>query len=158
VAYKNSTIFSTKFKAPYRLWVRCLRSRIWASSHGQTRLGRHIGSQSEKQHNTVSLKAQWSSQRGQATSRNRNFALFSYLFDIFSDSVSLNWKHTNFWLNWTEGVAYRNSTIFCSKFKEQSRLSIRCLRSRIWASSHGQTRLGRHNRSEGKKHHNTINT
>jgi hypothetical protein len=35
------------------------------------------------------LKAQWSSPRGQATSRNRNFALFSYLFDIFSDSVSL---------------------------------------------------------------------
>jgi hypothetical protein len=69
-----------------------------------------------------------------------------------------NWKHTNFSLNWTEGVAYRNSTIFRSKFKAQSRLSIRCLRSRIWASSHGQTWLGRHSRSQGKKHHNTINT
>jgi hypothetical protein len=32
VAYRNSTIFSMKFKAPSRLHVRCLRSRIWASS------------------------------------------------------------------------------------------------------------------------------
>jgi hypothetical protein len=66
--------------------------------------------------------------------------------------------HINLWLNWTEGFAYRNSTIFRSKFKAQSRLSIRCLRSRIWASSPRQTQIGRHSRSQGKKHHNTIST
>jgi hypothetical protein len=37
MTYRNSTIFSTKFKAPSRLRVRCLRSQIWASFHGQTR-------------------------------------------------------------------------------------------------------------------------
>jgi hypothetical protein len=41
----------------------------------------------------------------------------------------LNRKHTNFQLNWTEDVAYRNSTIFSTKFKAQSRLRVRCLRS-----------------------------
>jgi hypothetical protein len=118
VAYRNSTIFSTKFKAPSRLWVRCLRSRIWASSHGQTRLGRHIRSQREKQHNTVSLKAQRRSPRGQA---------------------------------------YRNYTIFCMKFKPPSQLWVGCLRGWIWASSHGQTRLGRHSTSQRKKQQKTIN-
>jgi hypothetical protein len=34
VAYTNITIFSTKFKTPSRLRVRCLRSQIWASSYG----------------------------------------------------------------------------------------------------------------------------
>ena len=159
MAYRNSTIFSTKFKAPSRLWVRCLWSRIWASSHGQTRLGRDIRSQREKQHNTVSLKAQRSSPRGQATSRNRNFALFVLICLIFFLILYyLNWKHNNFQLNWTEGVACRNYTIFCMKFKPPSQLWVRCLRSWIWASSHGQTRLGRHNISQRKKQQNTIST
>jgi hypothetical protein len=39
VAYRNSRIFSTKVKALSWLWVRCLRSQIWASSHWQTQLG-----------------------------------------------------------------------------------------------------------------------
>jgi hypothetical protein len=151
VAYRNSTIFSTKFKAPSRLWVRCLRSWIWASSHGQTRLGRDIRSQREKQHNTVSLKAQQSSPRGQATSRNRNFALFVLICLIFFlIPYYLNWKHNNFQLNWTEGVACRNYTIFGMKIKPPSQLWVRCLRSWIWASSDGQTRLGRHNISQRK--------
>jgi hypothetical protein len=51
----------------------------------------------------------------------------------------LNRKHTDFQLNCTEDVAYTNSIIFSTKFKAPSR--VRCLRSRIWASSHGQTRL-----------------
>jgi hypothetical protein len=34
----------------------------------------------------------------------------------------LNRKHTNFQLNWTEIVAYRNSIIFSMKFKIPSRL------------------------------------
>jgi hypothetical protein len=29
----------------------------------------------------------------------------------------LNRRHTNFQLNWTEGVAYRNSTILAQKLK-----------------------------------------
>ena len=159
MAYRNSTIFSTKFKAPSRLWVRCLQSQIWASSHGQTRLGRDIRSQREKQHNTVSLKAQRSSTRGQATSRNRNFALFVLIWVIFFlIPYYLNWKHNNFQLNWTEGVACRNYTIFCMKFKPPSQLWVRCLRSWIWAPSQGQTRLGRHNISQRKKQQNTIST
>jgi hypothetical protein len=54
----------------------------------------------------------------------------------------LNRKHTNFQLNWTKDVAYRNSTILSIKFKASSRLRVRCLRSRIWSSSSGQTQLG----------------
>jgi hypothetical protein len=63
-------------------------------------------------------------------------------FDIFLILYDLNKKHTNFQLNWTEDVACRNSTIFSTKFKAPSRVRVRCLRSRIWASSRGQTRLG----------------
>jgi hypothetical protein len=62
---------------------------------------------------------------------------FLYFFLILYD---LYRKHTNFQLNWTEGVAYRNSTIFNTKFKAPSRVRVRCLRSRIWVSSRGQTR------------------
>jgi hypothetical protein len=80
VSYRNFTIFSSKFKAPSRLSVRCLRSRIWASSHGQTRLGKHSRSQRKKHHNMISMKAQRSSRQGQTTSRNPNFALFSLIF------------------------------------------------------------------------------
>jgi hypothetical protein len=105
--------------------------------------GRHIRSQRKKQHSTISTKAQQSSQQGQTTSRNPIFALFALIFLIFFLILyHLNRKHINFQLNWTEGVAYRNFTIFSMKFKAQSQLWVRCLRSRIWASSHGQTQLG----------------
>jgi hypothetical protein len=63
---------------------------------------------------------------------------FWYFFLIMYD---LNRKHTNFQLNWAEGVACRNSTIFSTKFKSPYQVRVRCLRSRIWASFHGQTRL-----------------
>ncbi len=62
-------------------------------------------------------------------------------FDIFLILYDLNRKHTNFQLNWTEGVSYKNSTIFSMKVKTPSWLWVRCLRSWIWASFHGQTRL-----------------
>jgi hypothetical protein len=48
VAYRNSKFFWLKFEAPSRLWVRCLRSRIWTSTRGKTWLGRHNGSQRKK--------------------------------------------------------------------------------------------------------------
>jgi hypothetical protein len=64
---------------------------------------------------------------------------FWYFFLILYD---LNRKNTNFQLNWTEDVACRNSTIFSTKFKPPFRVRVRWLRSRIWASSHGQTQLG----------------
>jgi hypothetical protein len=64
---------------------------------------------------------------------------FWYFFLIMYD---VNRKHTNFQLNWAEGVACRNSTICSTKFKAPSRVRVRCLRSRIWASFRGQTRLG----------------
>jgi hypothetical protein len=67
----------------------------------------------------------------------------SYFLIFFMILYDLNRKHTNFQLNWTEGVAYRNSTIFSTKSKAPSRLWVRCLRSRIWASFRGQTQLGR---------------
>jgi hypothetical protein len=124
VACRNYTIFCMKFKPPSQLWVRCLRSWICASSHGQTRLGRHNISQRKKQQNTISTKARWSSPRGQ---------------------------NTIFQLNWTEGVDYRNFTIFSMKFEAPSQLRARWLRSRISESSRGQTWLGRHNRSQRKK-------
>jgi hypothetical protein len=105
--------------------------------------GRHNRSQRKKQHSTISMKAQRSSSRDQATSRNPNFALFVLIFwYFFLILYHLNRKHTNFQLDWTEGVAYKNSIIFSTKFKASSRLWVRCLRSRIWASCHGQTRLG----------------
>jgi hypothetical protein len=98
--------------------------------------GRHNRSHRKKQHNTISTKAQRSSPRGQATSRNPNFASFALIFLIFFLILyHLNRKHTNFQLNWIEDVACRNSTIFSMKFKAPSRLRVRCLRSRIWASS-----------------------
>jgi hypothetical protein len=50
----------------------------------------------KKQHNT---KAQRSSPRGQATSRNQNFALFVLILLIFLILYHLNRKHTNFQLN-----------------------------------------------------------
>jgi hypothetical protein len=91
----------------------------------------------------ISTKAQRSSPRGQTTSRNPNFTLFALIFLIFFLIMyDLNRKHINFQLNWAEGVACRNSTIFSMKFKAPSRVRVRCLRSRIWASSRGQTRLG----------------
>jgi hypothetical protein len=86
------------------------------------------------------MKAQRSSPRGQATSRNANFALFAPIFfDIFAILYHSNRKHTNLQLNWTEGVPYRNTTIFSMKFKAPSWLRVRCPRSWIWASSQGQT-------------------
>jgi hypothetical protein len=103
---------------------------------------RHNISQRKKQHNTISMKAQQSSPRGQTTSRNLNFAPFALIFLIFFMILyDLNRKHTNFQLNWIEGVVYRNSTIFSIKFKAPSCLWVRCLRSQICASSHGQTQL-----------------
>jgi hypothetical protein len=45
-----------------------------------------------------------------------------FFFHIFLILYHLNRKHTNFQLNWIEGVAYRNSTIFSMKFKALSRL------------------------------------
>jgi hypothetical protein len=103
----------------------------------------HNISERKKQHSTISTKAQRSSPWGQTTCRNLNFALFAliflYCFLILHD---LNRKHTNFQLNWTEDVAHRNATIFSTKFKAPSRLRVRCLRSGIWASSHGQTQIG----------------
>jgi hypothetical protein len=102
--------------------------------------GRHNRSQRKKEHSTISMKAQRSSPRGQTTSGNPNFALLALIFLIFFLILfDLNRKHTNFQLNWTEGVAQRNSTIFSTKFKAPSRVQVRCLRSRIWASSRGQT-------------------
>jgi hypothetical protein len=65
------------------------------------------------------MKAQRSSPRGQTISRNPNFALFA-LFIFFLILYDLNRKHTNFQLNWTEGVAYRNFTIFSTKVKAPS--------------------------------------
>jgi hypothetical protein len=64
--------------------------------------------------------------------------LFFYFFILYH----LNRKHTKFQLNWTECVGYRNSIIFSMKFEAPSRLWVRCLRSRIWAFSRGQTQLG----------------
>jgi hypothetical protein len=43
--------------------------------------------------------------------------LFFYIFLIL---YYLNRKQSNFQLNWAEGVAYRNSTIFSMKFKAPS--------------------------------------
>jgi hypothetical protein len=60
--------------------------------------------------------------------------LFFYIFLIL---YHLHRKHTNFQLNWTEGMTYRNSTIFSTKFKAPSQLWVWCLRSQIWASSRG---------------------
>jgi hypothetical protein len=102
--------------------------------------GRHNRSQRKKQHSTISMKAQQSSPWGQTTSRNPNFALFALIFlYVFLILYDLNRKYTNFQLNWTAGVAYRNSTIFSTKVKAPSRVRVRWLRSQIWASSHGQT-------------------
>jgi hypothetical protein len=56
--------------------------------------------------------------------------LFLLFFDIFFLILyDLGSKYTNFQLNWIEGVAYRNSTIFSMKFKAPSRLRVMCLRS-----------------------------
>jgi hypothetical protein len=102
---------------------------------------RHNRTQRKKQHNTISMKARWSSPRSLTTSRNLIFAFFcSYFFDIFLILYHLNQKHTNFQLNWPEGVAYTNSTIFSMKFKAPSRLGVRYLKSQIWVSSRGQDR------------------
>jgi hypothetical protein len=101
---------------------------------------RHNRSQRKKQHST---KAQRSSPRGQTISRNLNFVLFAFIFLIFFLILyDLNRNHTNFQLNWTQDVACRNSTIFSMKFKTSSRIRVRWLRSRIWASSCVQTRVG----------------
>jgi hypothetical protein len=105
---------------------------------------RHNRSQRKKQHSTISTKAQQSSPRGQTTSRNPNLTLFALIFVVFFLIMyDLNRKHTNFQLNWAEGVACRNSTIFSTKFKSPYRIRVRCLRSRIWASFYGQTQLVR---------------
>jgi hypothetical protein len=89
------------------------------------------------------MKAQRSSPQCQTTSRNPNFALFALIFwYFFLILYHINRKHTNFQLNWSEDVTYRNLTIFSTKFKAASRLRVRCLRSRICASSHRQTQLG----------------
>jgi hypothetical protein len=50
------------------------------------------------------------------------FHFFSYFLIFFLILYHLDRKHTNFQLNWIEGVAYRNSTIFSTKFKAPSRL------------------------------------
>jgi hypothetical protein len=103
------------------------------------------------------MKARWSSPRGQTTSRNPDFALFVLIFLIFFLILyHLNRKRTIFQLNWIEGVAYGNSIIFGAKFKPPSSLWVRCIGTWIWASSDGQTWLGRHNISQRKKQHNTI--
>jgi hypothetical protein len=70
------------------------------------------------------------------------YLLLLFFLIFFLILYHSNKKHTNFQLNWTEDVAYRNFTIFSTKFKASSRLRVSCLRSRIWASSREQTRLG----------------
>jgi hypothetical protein len=80
--------------------------------------GRHNRSQRKKQHITINTKAQRSSPWGHTTSRNPNFALFALIFfDIFLILYDLSRKHTNFQLNWIEGVAYKNSTILAQNLK-----------------------------------------
>jgi hypothetical protein len=120
---------------------KCSKPSTWYTQICEQR--RHNRSQRKKQHNMISMKAQQSSPRGQTTSRNSNFALFALIFLIFFLILyDLNRKYNNFQLNWTEDVACRNSTIFSTKFKAPSRVWVRWLRSRIWASSRGQTWLG----------------
>jgi hypothetical protein len=75
----------------------------------------------KERNSTISMKAQRSSPWGQTTSRNPNFS-FLLFFDIFQIFYHINRKHANFQLNWTEDVAYRNSTIFSTKFKAPSQL------------------------------------
>jgi hypothetical protein len=45
------------------------------------------------------------------------YCTFCSFFIFFLILYDLNRKHTNFKINWTEGVAYRNSTIFSTKVK-----------------------------------------
>jgi hypothetical protein len=122
VAYRNFIIFSMKFEAPSRLRVRCLRSRISESSRGQTRLGRHNRSQRKKNTTRSARKFNGSSHGVMALVEIQILHFCCYFFYIFLILYHLNRKHTNFHLNWTEGVAYRNYTIFSMKFKRPSRL------------------------------------
>jgi hypothetical protein len=147
-----------KFEAPSQLRVRWLRSQISESSHGQTWLGRHNRSQRKKNTTRSAQKFNGSRHGVMALVEIQILHFLLWFFDIFLILYHLNRKHSNFHLNWTEGVAYRNYTIFSTKFKRASWLWVRCHRSWIWASSHGQTRLGRHIRSQRKKHHHTIST
>jgi hypothetical protein len=100
--------------------------------------GRHNRSQRKKHHITISTKAQRSSPRVRPLVEIQ-ILHFLLLFFLIFFWFCIN--YTNFQLNWTEGVDYRNSTIFSAKFKAPSRLWVRCLRSRIWASSDRQTWL-----------------
>jgi hypothetical protein len=43
--------------------------------------------------------------------------LLLFFFDIFLILYDLSRKHTNFQLNWIEGVAYKNSTILAQNLK-----------------------------------------
>jgi hypothetical protein len=158
VAYRTSTILSTKFKPRSRLNVRCHRGRIWSTSHGQTWLE---GRADHKERNRIA-RSPWKlngAHHGVRPLVEIQILHFSSHFLIFFLIMyHLNRKHTNFQLNWTDGVAYRNSTIFSIKFNAPSRLWVRCLRIRIGASSYGYSWLGRHSRSQRKKKHNTIGT
>jgi hypothetical protein len=148
-----------KFKAPSRHWVRCHRSRIWSTSHGQTWLE---GRADHKERNSTTrsprkLNGAHHGVRSLVEIQILHF-LLSFFWYFFQILYHFNRKHTNFQLNWIDGVAYRNSTIFSIKFNAPSRLWVRCLRIWIWASSYGYTWLGGHSRSQRKKQHNTIGT
>jgi hypothetical protein len=139
-----------KFKAPSRVWVRCLRSRIWKE-----------GTADHKERNSTARSARklngaHHGVRPPVEIQILHFFLvfFWYIFVILYHLR----KHTNFQLNWTEGVAYWNSTSFTLKFKASPRLWVRCLRIWSWASSHGEILHGRHSRSQRKKQQNTIRT
>jgi hypothetical protein len=64
----------------------------------------------------ISMKAQRTSPRGQATIRNPNFTPFAPIFSYFLIFYQLR-KHTNSQVNLIIGVAYRNSTILAWNLK-----------------------------------------
>jgi hypothetical protein len=104
--------------------------------------GRHFRSQRKKQHNMISMKLNGAHHGVRPLVEIQILHFLLLFFDIFFLIMyHLNRKHIHFQLNWTEDVAYRNFIIFSTKFKAPSRLRVRCLRSRIWASSRGQTQL-----------------
>ena len=119
---KKFYIFCLKFEAPSRLRVRCLRSRIWASTRGKPD---QEGTTDHKERKTQYYQHESSTEpaTGPWLLLKSKFCTFcTYFFDIFLIPYYLNRKHTNFHINQTEGVAYRNSTIFSTKFKAPSRL------------------------------------
>jgi hypothetical protein len=103
--------------------------------------GRHNRSHRKKQHSTISTKLNGAHHGVRPLVEIQILHFLLLFFDIFSDYVWRKYEVHQFLAQLDRRCGLEKFHNFSTKFKAPSRVWVRCLRSRIWASSLGQTQL-----------------